>query len=77
MLVIVDEAQELVKLKGRQMLPVLGYAYDHLRNLYLVLTGSKAGLLLRLLRLEDPGVSSIREVRREDRDKAVCQGAGA
>ena len=53
LLVIVDEAQELVKLKGRQMLPVLGYAYDHLRNLSLVLTGSKAGLLLRLLRLED------------------------
>jgi len=54
LLVIVDEAQELVKLKGRQILPVLGYAYDHLRNLSLVLTGSKAGLLLRFLRLEDP-----------------------
>jgi len=56
LLVIVDEAQELVKLKGRQILPVLGYAYDHLRNLSLVLTGSKAGLLLRFLRLEDPAL---------------------
>ena len=63
LLVIVDEAQELVKLKGRQMLSVLGYAYDHLRNLSLVLTGSKAGLLLRFLRLEDMYASSCEKVR--------------
>ncbi|MGC9050020.1 AAA family ATPase [Pyrobaculum sp.] len=51
---IIDEAQELVKLRGRTLLPVLGYAYDHLRNVAMVFTGSKAGLLLRFLRLEDP-----------------------
>lgn len=54
LLLIIDEAQELVKLRGRQILPVLGCAYDNLKNLSLVLTGSKAGLLLRFLRLENP-----------------------
>jgi len=54
LLLIIDEAQELAKLKGRQILPALGYAYDNLKNLSMVLTGSKAGLLLRFLGLEDP-----------------------
>ena len=51
---IIDEAQELAKLRGRTLLPAFGYAYDHLRNISFVFTGSKAGLLLKFLKLEDP-----------------------
>ncbi|AEA12490.1 ATPase [Thermoproteus uzoniensis 768-20] len=54
LVLIIDEAQELIKLRGRAILPALGYAYDNLRNIAMVFTGSKAGLLLRFLRLEDP-----------------------
>lgn len=54
LVLIIDEAQELAKLRGRTLLPPLGYAYDNLRNISMVFTGSKAGLLLRFLRLEDP-----------------------
>ncbi|MCY0890418.1 MULTISPECIES: ATP-binding protein [Pyrobaculum] len=36
------------------LLPAFGYAYDYLRNIPFVFTGSKAGLLLKFLKLEDP-----------------------
>ncbi|MEM1598949.1 MAG: ATP-binding protein [Pyrobaculum sp.] len=51
---ILDEAQELAKMRGRTLLPVLAYAYDNLRHLSIVYTGSKVGLLARFLRLSDP-----------------------
>ncbi len=51
---VLDEAQELVKLRGRDILPALAYAYDNLRHLTIVYSGSKAGLLHRFLRLDDP-----------------------
>ncbi len=49
-----DEAQELSKLRGASLLPVIAYAYDHLRNLTLVFTGSMMGMLHRFLKLSDP-----------------------
>lgn len=49
---ILDEAQELAKMRGRTILPVLAYAYDNLRHLSIVYTG--LGLLSRFLRLGDP-----------------------
>jgi AAA+ ATPase superfamily predicted ATPase len=54
LVVVLDEAQELYKLKGGSLAPVLAWAYDNLRNLAFLLTGSKAGLMHRLLKLEDP-----------------------
>lgn len=53
-LLILDEAQELVKMRGRSLLPVLAYAYDNLRHLTVVYSGSKAGLLNRFLKLDEP-----------------------
>lgn len=52
--VVIDEAQELIKLRGYNVLPALAYAYDNLRGIRKVLSGSKAGLLARFLRAEDP-----------------------
>lgn len=50
-----DEAQELLKVRGVNLLPVIAYAYDNLRHISLVLTGSQVGLLHRFLRLREPG----------------------
>lgn len=50
---VIDEAQELVKARGFDVLPLLAYAYDNLRHLRLIVSGSKAGLLARFLRLGD------------------------
>ncbi len=49
-----DEAQELSKLRGATILPTIAYAYDYLRNLSFVFTGSMMGLLYRFLKLDDP-----------------------
>ncbi|MDJ0269339.1 MAG: ATP-binding protein [Aigarchaeota archaeon] len=49
-----DEAQILSKLRGINLLPILAYCYDRLRNITIILTGSEVGLLHRFLRLEEP-----------------------
>ena len=49
-----DEAQELRKLKGARLQPVLAHAYDYLRNTTLILTGSQVGLLYRFLQVDNP-----------------------
>ena len=54
LVIIVDEAQELIKMKGYDILPAIAYAYDNLRNLSFVFAGSKIGLLYRFLRVDDP-----------------------
>ncbi|MFZ8838022.1 MAG: AAA family ATPase, partial [Pyrobaculum sp.] len=54
LVVVIDEAQELYKLKGGSFTPVLAWAYDNLDNVVFLLTGSKVGLMHRLLRLDDP-----------------------
>jgi len=51
--VVLDEAQELAKLRGASLLPVLAYSYDNLPRLKFVVTGSKEGMLYRFLRLTD------------------------
>lgn len=51
--VAIDEAQELIKLRGHKILPALAYAYDNLKHLRFVVSGSKAGLLFRFLRFDD------------------------
>ncbi|AEA12455.1 ATPase [Thermoproteus uzoniensis 768-20] len=52
--VALDEAQELSKLRGYDVLPALAYAYDNLKNIYFILSGSAAGLMDRFLKLQDP-----------------------
>jgi len=49
-----DEAQELSKLRGTSILPVVAHAYDYLRNLCLIFTGSMVGMLYRFLKLDNP-----------------------
>ena len=51
--VVLDEAQELAKLRGASLLPVLAYSYDNLPRLKFVVTGSKEGMLYRFLKLND------------------------
>ncbi|MEM1526299.1 MAG: ATP-binding protein [Ignisphaera sp.] len=50
---IIDEVQELVKMKGYSILPSIAYAYDNLRNISFVLAGSRIGLLYRFLKIYD------------------------
>jgi len=49
-----DEAQELSKLRGVRLLPLIAYIYDNLRHISLIFTGSQIGLLYRFLRIKDP-----------------------
>ncbi len=49
-----DEAQELVKLRGIRLLPVIAHAYDYLRNTMIIVTGSQIGFTNRFLRLDNP-----------------------
>ncbi|BBD73455.1 ATPase [Sulfodiicoccus acidiphilus] len=51
--VVVDEAQELVKLKGYDVLPSMAYAFDNLRNVNFIVTGSEVRVKTRFLKLED------------------------
>jgi len=51
---IIDEAQELIKLKGYSIILAIAYAYDNLRNISFVFAGSKIGLLYRFLKIYDP-----------------------
>ncbi len=49
-----DEAQELVKLRGIRLLPIIAHAYDYLRNVSFIVTGSQIGFVHRFLKLENP-----------------------
>jgi AAA+ ATPase superfamily predicted ATPase len=51
---IIDEAQELIKMKGYSIAPAIAYAYDNLSGISFVLAGSKVGLLYRFLKVRDP-----------------------
>ncbi|MEM2563798.1 MAG: ATP-binding protein, partial [Candidatus Bathyarchaeia archaeon] len=62
-----DEAQMLRFLEGGKgridFRRMLAYAYDNLRGLRFILTGSEVGLLLSFLRLEELGVKPIERRR--------------
>jgi len=49
-----DEAQELRKVRGLNIQSILAYTYDRLRNIVTVLTGSQVGMLHRFLQVENP-----------------------
>jgi len=51
---IIDEAQEFIRMKGYNILPIIAYAYDNLKHISFVFAGSKIGLLYRFLRVNDP-----------------------
>ncbi|MGB9730371.1 MAG: AAA family ATPase [Thermoprotei archaeon] len=53
-IIVLDEAQELIKLRGYDILPSLAYSFDNLRKVRIILSGSKMGLLYRFLRMNDP-----------------------
>ncbi len=58
-IVAVDEAQLLRYLRGGKgridFTQIVSYAYDHLRSIRFVLTGSEVGLLMDFLGFNDPG----------------------
>lgn len=54
-IIVLDEAQELIKARGFNILPTLAYAYDNLRRIRFIVSGSKMGLLYRFLKIKDPG----------------------
>jgi len=51
---VIDEAQELIKMKGRSIIPSIAYAYDNLSGISFVFAGSKVGLLYRFLKVHEP-----------------------
>lgn len=53
LVMIIDEVQELSKMRGFNLLPIFAYAYDNLRNLSFIFAGSKIGMLYNYLRLND------------------------
>ncbi len=54
MILVIDEAQELRRVARYRIDSILAYAYDHLHNIKIVLSGSQIGLLYRFLRINDP-----------------------
>ncbi|MGB9727358.1 MAG: AAA family ATPase [Nitrososphaeria archaeon] len=52
-IVVLDEVQELIKLRGYNLLPSFAYAFDNLRRVKIILSGSKMGLLYRFLKVYD------------------------
>jgi len=53
--VIIDEAQELIKLKGYDVLPSIAYAFDNLKHLSFIITGSEVRVKDKFLKLENEG----------------------
>jgi Predicted ATPase (AAA+ superfamily) len=53
-IVVLDEAQELIRMRGFNILPILAYSYDNLRKIRFIISGSKMGLLYRFLKIQDP-----------------------
>nr|WP_281360028.1 ATP-binding protein [Metallosphaera tengchongensis] len=51
--VVMDEAQELINLRGVNLLYPLAYSFDNLSKVKIILSGSKMGLLYRFLRADD------------------------
>ncbi|GAB6946204.1 ATP-binding protein [Vulcanisaeta sp. JCM 16161] len=54
LVVIIDEVQELSRMRGFNLLPVFAYVYDNLRNISFIFAGSKVGMLYNYLRLNNP-----------------------
>jgi AAA+ ATPase superfamily predicted ATPase len=50
---VIEEAQELIKLKGYDILPSIAYAFDNLKNLNFIITGSEVRVKDKFLKLED------------------------
>ena len=53
--IVIDEAQELIKLRGYNVLPSIAYAFDNLKNLSFIITGSEVRVKDKFLKLEDEG----------------------
>jgi AAA+ ATPase superfamily predicted ATPase len=51
--IVLDEAQELIKLRGYNILPSIAYAFDNLRNLNFIVTGSQVRLKDKFLKVGD------------------------
>ncbi len=52
-IIVIDEAQELLKLRGYNILPSIAYAYDHLDRLSFIITGSEVRAFSKFLKLDD------------------------
>jgi len=50
----IDEAQELLNLRGANLLPTFAYSFDNLKKIKIILSGSKMGLLYRYLGKDNP-----------------------
>lgn len=53
-IITIDEAQELLNLRGANLLPAFAYSFDNLNKIKIILSGSKMGLLYRYLSEDDP-----------------------
>jgi len=74
--IVIDEAQELRRMTRYRFDSFLGYVYDHLDNITIILTGSEIGLLYKFLKINDPEAPLFGRAYREillkplDHDKA-------
>ncbi|WP_338602627.1 ATP-binding protein [Sulfolobus tengchongensis] len=76
-IIVLDEAQELVKMRGINILPTLAYAYDNLKKVKFVISGSEMGLLYEFLKVNTPdsplygrAISTV-ELRPFNKEEAV------
>lgn len=53
-ILVLDEAQELINLRGANLLYPLAYSFDNLRKVKIIMSGSKMRLLYRYLKIDDP-----------------------
>ncbi|WP_390533029.1 ATP-binding protein [Sulfurisphaera ohwakuensis] len=51
--IVIDEAQELIKLKGYNVLYSIAYAFDNLKKLNFIITGSEVRVKDKFLKLQD------------------------
>jgi Predicted ATPase (AAA+ superfamily) len=58
-IVVLDEAQELIRMRGFNILPILAYSYDNLRKIRFIISGSQMGLLLQIPQDPRPGLTVI------------------
>jgi len=51
--IVMDEIQELIKMRGRNLLQSFAYSYDNLKHISFIFAGSKIGMLYNYLKIDD------------------------
>lgn len=53
LVIVMDEIQELTKMRGRNLLQSFAYSYDNLKHISFIFAGSKIGMLYNYLKIDN------------------------